>query len=58
MNRNKRDKNKKQNEAISNMGNSTSFQSLHNEGNNSSSKSLKNENHGEEDFKYFFKETY
>jgi len=49
---------KKQNEAISNMGNSTSFQSLHNENNNSSSKSLKNENNGEEDFKYFFKETY
>jgi len=58
MNRNKRNKNKKQNEAISNMGNSTSFQSLHNENNNSSSKSLRNENNVEEDFKYFFKETY
>ena len=58
MNRNKKDKNKKQNEAISNMGNSTSFQSLRNEDNKSNSKSLKNDNHGEEDFKYFFKETY
>lgn len=58
MNRNKKDKNKKQNEAISNMGNSTSFQSLRNDDNKSNSKSLKNDNHGEEDFKYFFEETY
>lgn len=38
MNRNKRNKNKKVNEAISNMGSSTSFQSLSN-GNNNPDKS-------------------
>lgn len=40
MNRNKKNKNKKVNEAISNMGNSTSFESLN------TMKSKGSENHG------------
>lgn len=58
MNRNKRNKNIKQNEAISNMGNSTSFQSLHNGSDNPNSQGVNNHGSGEKDSKYFIRETY
>ncbi|MEG0774735.1 hypothetical protein [Clostridium sp.] len=45
MNRNKRNKNKKVNEAISNMGSSTSFQSLSNSSNTQDKSLTKIESH-------------